>query len=802
MKLKIPDIPVDYPKTVLLFTLLAIILATLGMKNLYFRGDYQIFFDDTNPQLQAFQEIEATFNKTDTISIVIAPENGSVFTPEYLTLIRDITEAAWQTPYSSRVDSIANYQHTAAQGDDLLVEDLLFDAHPLTLERIAYVQSVATQAPRLKNLLVSERGHVAVVNITLQLPAGDQTALVAEIHQHVKNLTESYHTAHPEVVFHLGGIIALNYAFAEAAMADGNTLVPLMFVAVLVILGVMLRSVNGVIATLTVIIATVLATLGLLGWAGKFLNNGTVNVPTLIMTLAVADCVHVITLVLQSMRRGMTKAEAITHSLRTNFVALLITSLTTAVGFLMMNASDSPVLRDMGNLSAVGVVIAFLLAISLLPAMLALLPLRVKVQPEAAEQTGFTRFGWLADWVIARYRMILSVTVVLVSACAVLLTQNSVNDDSVEYFDQSYAFRQAADFMEDNISGLTNISIVVKSGKSQGINDPAFMQMLGAFSDWLRAQPETDHVTTLSDTFLRLNKNMHGDDPAYYRLPDDQSLAAQYLLLYEMSLPYGLDLNNEINIDKSSVKLLLTTENLGSKEMVALEQRIYQWFDDYRVEHNVPHYSVLASSPNLMFSHIGEVNMTSMLQTLPVTLVFISLLLIGALRSWHLGAISLIPNLVPAVIGFGLWAVISGEINLGLSVVVTLTLGIVVDDCVHFLTKYQHARRQGKDVEAGIRYAFSTVGKALWVTTVVLVCGFGVLALSSFRLNADLGLLSALVISIALVVDFIVLPAVLLMFDRQQYASDGPDLSRVANTGVSSRSLNTASATSTTLKQG
>ncbi|WP_428479256.1 efflux RND transporter permease subunit [Photobacterium japonica] len=795
MKLKIPDIPVDYPKTVLLLTLLAIILATLGMKNLYFRGDYQIFFDADNPQLQAFQEIEATFNKTDTISIVVAPESGTVFTPAYLAMIRDITEAAWQTPYSSRVDSIANYQHTSADGDDLLVEDLLFDGRALTPLRIAQVKAIATNEPRLKNLLVSEKGDVAVINVTLQLPAGDQTVLVAEIHQFVKDMTANYQQAHPDVIFHLGGIIALNYAFAEAAMADGSTLVPLMFLVVLVLLGVMLRSVNGVLATLMVIIATVAATLGLLGWAGKFLNNGTVNVPTLIMTLAVADCVHVITLVLQSMRRGMSKTDAIKHSLRTNGMALLITSLTTAVGFLMMNASDSPVLRDMGNLSAVGVVIAFVLAITLLPAMLALLPLRVKSQPDAVDQSHFSSFGWLADWVIVRYRGILMCAVVLVSVSTVLLTHNSVNDDSIEYFDSSYAFRQAADFMEDNISGMTNISIAVKSGVSQGINDPEFIRTLGAFTTWLRAQPETDHVTTLADTYARLNMNMHGDDPHFYRLPADQALAAQYLLLYEMSLPYGLDLNNEINIDKSSVKLLLTTENLGSKDMVALEQRIYQWFGDH-----APQYTVLASSPNLMFSHIGEVNMTSMLQTLPVTLVFISLLLIGALRSWHLGAISLIPNLVPAVLGFGAWAMISGEINLGLSVVVTLTLGIVVDDCVHFLTKYQHARRQGKDVEAGIRYAFRTVGKALWVTTAVLVSGFLVLAMSSFRLNADLGLLSALVISIALVVDFIVLPAVLLMFDRKHYATQNEALDEIESDDR--ETVAAAAASSVTIKQG
>ena len=147
--------------------------------------------------------------------------------------------------------------------------------------------------------------------------------------------------------------------------------------------------------------------------------------------------------------------------------------------------------------------------------------------------------------------------------------------------------------------------------------------------------------------------------------------------------------------------------------------------------------------------------------------------MIFALRSVRLGVISLVPNIAPAIIGFGLWALISGEINLGLSVVVTLTLGIVVDDAVHFLSKYQRARKEGQSAEQAVRYAFHTVGRALWITTVVLVAGFSVLALSGFRLNADMGLLSAIVIFIALVVDFILLPILLMIFDKENhYVSD------------------------------
>ncbi|EOV9334452.1 MMPL family transporter [Vibrio vulnificus] len=745
----------------LIISLMAIVATAMGAKNLYFRGDYNIFFDGSNSQLQAFDEIQTTFAKTDNIALVLAPKSGDVFDQRTLTQIQEMTEQAWQVPYSSRVDSLANYQHTEAVDDDLLVEDLLYQSYPLTAERIAKVRAVAMSEPLLVNALVSEKGDVAVINITMQMPGVDESAEVNEVVAYVEQMLSHYRAEYPDVTIYKAGIIAMNHSFAMAAQNDSATLVPTMLLVILVFLTLMLRSFLSVLATLVVIIGAIVATLGIVGWAGMFLHVASVNVPTLIMTLAVADCVHVIASLRHFMRQGMPKSQAIHRSVTLNFVPIIITSVTTAIGFLMMNMSDSPVLRDFGNLSALGVMIACVLSVSLLPALLNLLPVRFSAKQTAKSSDIMDK---LADLVVHRRNVLLPLSIVVIAGSAALIPYNKVNDESVKYFDTSSEFRQAADFMEQRIGGMTTMSIAIKTHQSQGIASPEFLEVLGEFTRWLREQPETDHVASLSDIYKRLNKNMHGDDSAYYALPAERELAAQYLLLYEMSLPFGLDLNNQVNVDKSSVKLQLTVKNLGSVELVALEERIYQWFASH-----APRYQVVASSPSLMFAHIGETNMASMLSTLPITLILISALMIFALRSWRLGVISLVPNIAPAVIGFGLWALISGEINLGLSVVVTLTLGIVVDDAVHFLAKYQHARKEGQNAEQAVRYAFHTVGRALWITTVVLVAGFSVLAMSQFRLNSDMGQLSAIVIFVALVIDFVLLPSLLMRFDTAEY---------------------------------
>ncbi|WP_411572370.1 efflux RND transporter permease subunit [Vibrio sp. TH_r3] len=748
--------PVRMPWWALISCVILIVSAVVGGKNLYFRGDYNIFFDNNNPQLLAFEEIQARFAKTDSLAIVIGPNDGDIFTESTLKLIQELTDSAWQTPYSSRVDSLSNYQHTEAFEDDLLVQDLIPEDFDFTVEQIEKVKQIALNEPVTKRSMISRKGDVSVINITVQLPEIDKTAEVVEVYDFVSNIIDVQQAKHPDIAFYKTGIVAMNYAFMSSAEKDIVTLVPIMLLVVLVFLSLMLRSMTSVLATLVIVIVSVVSTLGISGWLGMQLNIATVNIPTLILTLAVADCVHIVATMKYHMQKSIAKTEAILLSIKANAMPVIITSVTTAVGFFMMNMSDSPVLRDFGSLAALGVMLACSLSLILLPALLALLPIKIKA---SENNTSSNLMDHLADFVVLNKIKLLVFSTIVIIAAVALIPLNTVSDDSVKYFDQESEFRTAVDFMQDNISGMGSISIAIDSNVSQGIVANEFLQTVDDFTNWLRAQPEVNHVSSMTDIFKRLNKNMYADDVAYYQLPESRELAAQYLLMYEMSLPYGLDLNNQISLDKSSLKLQVTTDNLGSIEMISLENRIYDWFDN-------TDYTIKASSPSLMFAHIGETNMRSMLISLPVSLLFISCLLIFALRSFKLGILSIIPNMIPAVIGFAIWALISGEVNLGLSVVASLTLGIVVDDGVHFLTKYQLARKEGKSPENAVRYAFHTVGRALWITTVVLIAGFLVLANSTFRLNSDMGQLSSIVILLALIVDFLLLPCLLMQFDR------------------------------------
>ena len=326
----------------------------------------------------------------------------------------------------------------------------------------------------------------------------------------------------------------------------------------------------------------------------------------------------------------------------------------------------------------------------------------------------------------------------------------------------------------DRLTGSYQLQFSLDSGSSNGVSDPAFLAQVGGFVDWLRAQPEVRHVNTITDTFKRLNRNLHADDNDYYRLPEDRELAAQYLLLYELSLPYGLDLNNQLNIDKSSTQIVATLDNLDSRRLREIAQRGEGWLRD-----NTPKLATAGIGPAIMFAYISDRNIRSMLVGTFLAVVLISAILVGVLKSSKLGGISLVPNLLPAGLAFGAWGLFVGEVNMAVSMVSGMTLGIVVDDTIHFLTKYKRARReQNLDAPDAVRYAFHNVGQAIVVTSLILIAGFSVLARSDFALNSLMALLTAIAIGMALVADFLLLPALLIKLDSKK--STGREASPLA----------------------
>ena len=745
--------------------IVASLLLTIGLgsgaRGLFFDTNYRAFFGSDNPQLEAYEALQNIYTKNDNILFVIAPDNGEVFTSDMLSVVEALTAEAWKTPYAIRVDAVTNFQHTYAEEDDLIVQDLVEDAASSAEAQLQAVRAIAMEEPLLRDRLIDSKAEITGINVTLQLP-GESATEGPEAVAFARELADQIRETYPEINIYLTGFAMLNNAFMEVSQNEMARLLPLMFGAMVLIMIFTLRSVSGAFSTMLVVVFSAMAAMGIGGFFNIGLTPPSAQAPTIIMTLAIADSIHILVTMLREMRGGKSKYDAIVESLRVNFMPVLLTSVSTIIGFLSLNFSDVPPFNHLGNLTAVGVAGAFIYSVLFLPALVAVLPIKSRVETSQRKTAWLDR---LANFVIMRQKPLLWLSTAAVVFFAALIPLNVLDDRFVEYFDERVTFRTDTDFTSEHLTGIYQAEFSLSAGESGGISEPAYLQTLDAFADWYRRQEGVVHVNTFTDVMKRLNKNLNSDDPAFYRLPDNREMAAQYLLLYEMSLPYGLDLNNQINVDKSATRVTVTLEDMSTSEIRAITEAGQDW-----LRANAPEAMFsLGSGPAVMFAYISGININSMLQGSAWALVLISFLMIFALRSLKLGLLSFIPNLFPAVVAFGVWGMIDGTVNLGLSVVIGMTMGIVVDDSIHFLSKYRRARReQGMNAEEAVRYAFTSVGRALVVTSVILVVGFLTLAQSVFLMNASMGLMTAITIGLALAIDFLALPPLLLWLDRDK----------------------------------
>ena len=219
---------------------LFIFICSVGNKNLYFRGDYKTFFREDNPQRLAFDEMQAAFNKTETIDFLVAPKTQTVFNKQTLQLVRELTEASWNIPYSIRVNSVSNFQHTYSEQDDLIVQNLIPDSDELSPGRISEIKDIAMSEPNLEGLLISSDMAVAVVSVTVAMSDGDQTKEVQEISTYVRDLKQRMLSQYPAHEIYLTGVVILNEAFLNVAEQDARTLIPLMFAAILILIALLL----------------------------------------------------------------------------------------------------------------------------------------------------------------------------------------------------------------------------------------------------------------------------------------------------------------------------------------------------------------------------------------------------------------------------------------------------------------------------------------------------------------------------------------------------------------------------------
>ena len=738
-----------------------LILAGLaqGLSKINFNPDINVFFPENDTLTTSHLSIEDTYSSMDNAVIGIGVKEGTVFTNEVLSLIEDLTERAWKTPHSLRVDSLSNYSYVSADGDDLYIEPFLEGSSTYDLKTLKEKELIIEEEELAYGAIISKDKKTSLINIVFDPPRKDIEAEYQESLNYVLGFIEEARKNHPEVDLIISGIVYMEYQSPMLLKAQMPKLMPTAILVILLTLFLLLRSLVAVAGSFLVILMSVVSAMGSIGFMSGDIAQPFIMVPILIATLAVADCVHLFTLYFQNLDSSRKSKEAMLESLKLNLQPLFLTSLTTAIGFLSLNLAPVEPLRGIGNGVAVGVFLAFIFTVLLLAPIVSYFNVKqsknINFQKNIARKLG--RFS------IKNYKRLLVIVPVISCFLMAFIPLNKTNDNPLEFYSERYT-TSAADskWISQRIGGTFPVSYELNS---QGIvSDPEFLREVDKFSEWLASNKEVLHVSSLSKIMKNLNKTLHGKQEEWNIIPTEPDLSAQYLFFYEMSLPYGLDLTNSISQNKESIKLVASLKELGSLEYREFAKRVENY-----ASQNMPEDMVsIGTGTRPIFAFMSNMLITQLTYALGIGIVLITATIILFFRSLRYGMLTSVTNLLPIGVAFGIWAIVSGEISMLVGIGMGTTLGIIVDFTVHFLSKYLHARRQKNlSAEEAVEYAFETVGFALIITSFSLILGFLVLLQAFFIPIHGFVLFSSIAFLSALIIDLLLFPALLITWDKR-----------------------------------
>ena len=750
---------IQYRYLSILFCLVLLIASFRGVGGIAFSPDMEQFFPEDYPISENHAHIEDTFYSSDSVIIAIGVDEGTVFNPRILNLIEEITDKAWSTPHSIRVDSLSNFSFVRAEVDDLIVEPFIEESLEWDQKKINERSTLIEKEEQAYGTILSKDKKTTFINISIDAPREDVEKEYAESMEHIFAFMDPLKKEYPEADMRYAGIVYIEYLSPLIVKAEMPILIPTLLFVILLSLFILLRNVVAVISSLVVIIFSVVTAVGILGHFNSTVSQPFLMVPILVATLAVADCVHLFNVYFQSKLEKNAK-DSIIKSLRLNLEPLLLTSLTTSIGFLCLNLAPIPALRVVANGIVIGVVAAFVFSIFFLAPLMSFF--NVKASSQIENQTKLSKR--VGQFSLKNRKKIIWLVPLFSAFLMSFIPLNETKDNPMEFY--SERFTSVAEDTKWLAKRLGGTFLVTYEYVSEDlVSDPEYLRQLDEFTTWLENQDEVLSVNSLSKIIKNLNRTLNGDDQSWYVIPQDSELVAQYLFFYEMSLPFGLDLTSTINQERTSTKVTVSLKEIDSKAFIEFYDRV----DDYASLSIVSGNLSGGGGTRSVMAFMGMLLAEQLMYALIIGFIVITLAIALFYRSLSAGLITAIPNILPIGVAFGIWGIFSSNVSMLVSLGIGCTLGIVVDFSVHFLSKYLYARRSlSLSAEESVLYAFETVGFPLTIMTVSLCMGFAVLFLASFMPLRGFAGITMISFVAALIIDLLLFPAVLIAWDGKK----------------------------------
>lgn len=747
---------------IILVPLLIVTLFVTNIKHAGFETDFDIWFDKDSKIMKSFNHFKKTFGNDSRAMIVLKSEEG-VFQKEVLQNIQNITEALWQTKFIARVDSITNYQYvhvSSEDEDEIIVEDFIGDIDALSDEEIRQKEQFAINDIQTKNLLVSADGKTAIVLGRIVYSENFKPEDFITLYHDVNKIIDKYKL--DGVEYHNSGVPAGTHAFMDAISSNGQVFLPIFLLSIIVLLGVIFRNIWSIVLPVSVVILTILFIAGFTFGIGYKLNTITSMFPIFIIAIGIADSIHIFWVWKHKREEGLDNEQSVIFTIEKNFTPAFITSLTTFAGFISLGISKIVPLQAFGIMLAGGAVMAFILSIVFLPAMLSVLNPKIKVQQDKTTKLKELIKNYTA-FVVRHDKKIIIVSMLFIISFVVGIKDVKVDTEFAKQFSEEHPIRKTTDFVQKNIGGTIAIEVVLDSKEKSGVNNPEFLRDVDKFSNAFEQEFERiRHISSLTQIVKRYHKLMNGDKEEFYKIPDSKELISQYMLLYSLSLPQGMGINDMMDVDSRYLRLT-TMINVASEQE---KFEMYRWVQNWWETNS--QYSASLEGVVMVSGHMRLELTDTLIKSISLALAFVTLIFWFTFRSKFYMAVSTLPNIAPLLIAIGLTGWMSINLDLSMAIVFVIIIGIAIDDTVHFLSKYKAATLKGKGIVDSIEEALLLSGNAVVITTIVLVLGFGTFLLSDFALYSHFGFLSSIALFLAMVFDLLLLPAIISYIDKNK----------------------------------
>lgn len=727
-----------------------------NLKNLQMDGSYRIWFAEDSKTLTDYDNFRSTFGNDDALVITFQDKDG-IFNKKALQSVENITKALWKMKYIARVDSITNYQYVHSnpnEPDDIVVEDFIKNIDKATPEYLANRKEIAINDPLVVDGFISTDGTTTMISARLTPKVNDDSDKSIEIMKLIEKILA------PEIErtgykYWLNGGPPLNHAFVTIGMAD-MIFIPIILIASIILLLLLFRRVSGALIPIGVVTFTFLTVLAIQVLLGYKLNNFTINLPLFIVAIGIADAVHVYSIWILHRQEGDENFIAVENSLRKNFLPIFLTSLTTTIGFATLTISEVIPVLTLGIATASGAILAFIISVIWMPSVL--LILKKEFKSEIIEKIKEKKPLGYGKFIVKHDKQIAIITTVIFSLLAIGLTKVKIDSNTIRYFDESVEIRKSTEFTSDNLTGPMAYEIVVDSKEEGGIKDPTFLKTVELFyKDFQKTYPDVRHLNSLLDTIKRFNKVVNNSE----EIPDNRNLIAQYLLLYSLSLPQGMEINDKMDIKEQRLRVTARVNIVDTSKDLEMIDYVSEWWKQ------TP-YSASVQGQTAMFAHMQKDVTNTLVYSLSIAILLVSLVMLLIFKRFKILWVFVLPNILPVILVIGLMGWIGITIDIGVAIAGAIIIGVAVDDTIHFLVKYFDARKRGLSMEETFDEVLRYAGKAILFTTIILSIAFSLFAFSTFTPNQNFGVVTAFALIIAFVVDLVLLPALLSIADKKQ----------------------------------